>query len=105
MRIYGVTPHARRTRVLPLLFILPLVAVPAMAGDDHDGRHLRAKLIGFQEVPAGSTVASGDFKATRADDDQRTEHELTQSGIHGAVLQNQIHPAHRARDGRIARWL
>jgi len=28
-------PHARRIRLLLLLLILPLAAVPAMAGDDH----------------------------------------------------------------------
>ena len=99
-------PHARRIRILPLLFILPLVAVPAMAGDDHhDGRHLRAKLIGFQEVPAVSTVASGDFKATIAEDDQSIEYELTYSGLQGTVQQAHIHVAQRAVNGSIVIWL
>src|SRR2546426_9815696 len=93
-------PHARRIRLLPLLFSLPLVAVPAMAGDDHhDGRHLHAKLIGFQEGPAVSTVASGDFKATIARDDQSVEDELTYSGLQGTVQQAHIHLAQRSVNG------
>src|SRR5438445_719279 len=99
-------PHCRRIRILPLLFILPLVAVPAMAGDEHhDGRHLRAKLIGFQEVPAVSTVASGDFKATIARGDQSIEYELTYSGLQGTVQQAHIHVAQRAVNGSIVIWL
>ena|SRR5437867_925416 len=98
--------HAGRIRLLPLLFILPLAAVPAMAGDDHhDGRHLRAKLIGFQEVPAVSTVASGDFTATIADDDQSIEYELTYSGLQGTVQQAHIHVAQRSVNGSIVIWL
>jgi len=77
-----------------------------MAGDDHhDGSHLRAKLIGFQEVPAVSTVASGDFKATIADDDQSIEYELTYSGLQGTVQQAHIHVAQRAVNGSIVIWL
>src|SRR2546428_13650758 len=86
LRKEATMPHARRLRLLPLLFILPLVAVPAMAGDDHhDGRHLPAKLIGVQEVPAVSTVARGDFKATIAEDDQSTEYEITYNGLPGSL--------------------
>src|SRR5437773_726155 len=106
LRKEGTMPHARRLRLLPLLFILPLVAVPAMAGDDHhDGRHLRAKLIGFQEVPAVSTVARGDFKATIAEDEQSIEYELTYSGLQGTVLQAHIHVAQRDVNGSIVIWL
>jgi hypothetical protein len=83
------------------------MAVPAMAGDDdhHDGSHIRAKLIGFQEVPAVSTVASGDFKATIAEDDQSIEYELTYSGLQGTVQQAHIHVAQRAVNGSIVIWL
>jgi len=99
-------PHAKRIRLFPLLFVLPLVAVPAMAGDDdHDGRHLHAKLIGFQEVPAVSTVASGDLKATIARDEQSIEYELTYSGLQGTVQQAHIHVAQRSVNGSIVIWL
>src|SRR5256884_6536871 len=99
-------PHAKRIRLFPLLFILPLVAVPAMAGDDdHDGRHLHAKLIGFQEVPAVSTVASGDLKATIARDEESIEYELTYSGLQGTVQQAHIHVAQRSVNGSIVIWL
>src|SRR5437899_5795461 len=99
-------PRSKRIRLLPLLFILPLVAVPAMAGDDdHDGRHLHAQLIGFQEVPAVSTVASGDLKATIARDEQSIEYELTYSGLQGTVQQAHIHVAQRSVNGSIVIWL
>src|SRR5439155_25281573 len=77
-------PHSKRIRLLPLLFILPLLAVPAMAGDDdHDGRHLHAQLIGFQEVPAVSTVASGRLQGTISRDEQSSEYGRADSGLHG----------------------
>jgi CHRD domain len=99
-------PHARRIRLLLLLLILPLVAGPAMAGDDNNGGHkLRARLNGFHEVPSVSTVASGDFKATIARDEQSIEYELTYSGLQGTVQQAHIHVAQRAVNGSIVIWL
>src|SRR3989454_11833473 len=99
-------PHARRIRLLLLLLILPLAAVPAMAGDDHQGgRNLRARLNGFHEVPSVSTVASGDFTATIARDEQSIEYELTYSGLQGTVQQAPIHVAQRAVNGSIVIWL
>ena len=99
-------PHARRIRLLLLLLILPLAAVPAMAGDDHQGgRNLRARLNGFHEVPSVSTVASGDLKATIARDEQSIEYELTYSGLQGTVQQAHIHVAQRSVNGSIVIWL
>ncbi|HYS19066.1 MAG TPA: CHRD domain-containing protein [Candidatus Binatia bacterium] len=102
-------PHARRIRLLPLLLLLPLVAVPAMAGDDHHGgnggRQLRARLTGFHEVPSVSTVASGEFTATIAQDEQSIEYELTYSGLQGTVQQAHIHVAQRGVNGSIVIWL
>ena len=100
-------PHTGGNRLLPLLFILlPLVVVPAIANDDdHRGHHIHARLIGFQEVPAVSTVASGEFKATIAPDDQSIEYELTYSGLQGTVQQAHIHVAQRSVIGSIVIWL
>src|SRR3989449_5095541 len=99
-------PHPRPNRLLTVLLLLPLVAVPAMANDDdHGGHHIHARLIGFQEVPAVSTVASGEFKATIAPDDQSIEYELTYSGLQGTVQQAHIHVAQRSVIGSIVIWL
>jgi len=101
-------PHLRRIRLLlpHLLLILPLVAVPAMAGDDNNGGHkLRARLNGFHEVPSVSTVASGDFRATIARDEQSIEYELSYSGLQGTIQQAHIHVAQRAVNGSIVIWL
>src|SRR2546426_717446 len=95
-------PHPRPNRLLTVLLLLPLLAVPAMANDDHHGgHHIHARLIGFQEVPAVSTVASGEFKATIAPDDQSIEYELTYSGLQGTVQQAHIHVAQRSVNGSI----
>lgn len=99
-------PHARRIRLLPLLFILPLVAVPAMAGDDHrNGNHFHAKLIGFQEVPAVSTQASGEFHADISPDEQSIHWTLTYSGLQADATQAHIHVGQRSVNGGIVIWL
>ena len=96
----------RPNRLLTVLLLLPLLAVPAMANDNHhDGDHMHARLIGFQEVPTVSTVASGEFKATIAPDDQSIEYELTYSGLQGTVQQAHIHVAQRSVNGSIVIWL
>ena len=99
-------PHPRPNRQLTFFLLLPLLAVPAMANDDHHGgQHIHARLIGFQEVPAVSTVASGEFEATIAPDDQSIEYELTYSGLEGTVQQAHIHVAQRSVNGSIVIWL
>ena len=57
---------ATSRRLLTLMLALPVLAVPAVVGAEE----IHAKLIGFQEVPAVNTVASGEFRATVAHDDQ-----------------------------------
>src|SRR2546428_14020794 len=102
LRKEATMPHARRIRILPLLFILPLVAVPAMAGDDHhDGRHLRARLIGVQEGPAVSTVASGEVTATNARDELSIDYELTYSRLPAARQHAHIHVAPPSVNGQL----
>src|SRR6059036_3642424 len=99
-------PHARRIRLLPLLFILPLVAVPAMAGDDHrNGNHFHAKLIGFQEVPAVSTQASGEFHADISPDQLSIHWTLTYSGLQADATQAHVHVGQRSVNGGIVIWL
>ena len=99
-------PHPRPNRRLTFFLLLPLLAVPAMANDDHHGgHHIHARLIGFREVPAVSTVASGEFKATIAPDDQSIEYELTYRGLEGTVQQAHIHVAQRSVNGSIVIWL
>lgn len=66
---------------------------------------IEADLIGFQEVPSVSTVASGQFHATINPGDQSIDYELTYSGLQGTVQQAHIHVAQLSVNGSIVIWL
>jgi hypothetical protein len=63
-----------------------------------------AKLIGFQEVPSVSTVATGEFHATINHDDS-IDYVLSFDGLQGTVQQSHIHVAQRGVSGSIVIWL
>lgn len=69
-----------------------------------DDQKLHAGLIGFHEVPANSTVASGEFKATLIND-TTIQYELSYSGLEGVVTQAHIHFGQRFVAGGISLWL
>ncbi len=66
---------------------------------------IKASLIGYQEVPAVSTGASGKFRATISGDDQSIDYKLTYSGLQGTVTQSHIHVAQLSVNGSIVIWL
>jgi hypothetical protein len=66
---------------------------------------IQANLIGFQEVPAVSTVASGEFRARINHDDDSIDYELSFQGLQGTVQQSHIHVAQRSVNGSIVIWL
>jgi len=63
-----------------------------------------ANLKGYQEVPAVSTVATGQFRATIANDTS-INYELTYSGLEGTVTQAHIHFGQKSVVGGISLWL
>ena len=65
---------------------------------------LHANLKGYQEVPAVSTVATGQFRATIANETSIT-YELTYSGLEGTVTQAHIHFGQKSVTGGISLWL
>ena len=67
--------------------------------------HIQATLSGYQEVPAVSTVAAGEFRAKISHDDQFIDYELSYSGLQGTVTQAHIHVAQRSVNGSIVIWL
>ena len=77
--------------------------------DDNSGRHLRATLVGFDEVPSVSTPASGSFRATivrnSSGDPEAIEYTLTFSGLSSTVQQSHIHFAQPGVNGGIVLWL
>jgi hypothetical protein len=62
------------------------------------------RLIGFREVPAISTVASGEFRA-QIINDTTIAYELIYSGLEGTVTQAHIHFGQRFVAAGIALWL
>jgi len=84
-----------------MMAFLALLALPSMA----HAERIEASLIGYEEVPAVSTVASGEFHATISDDEQSINYELTYGGLQGTVTQAHIHVAQRSVNGSIVIWL
>jgi hypothetical protein len=90
-----------------LIFVLPvLVAVATFAvANDGGERQFRAGMIGYQEVPAISTLATGSFDAVLVDD-STLRYTLTYSGVEGGtVTQAHIHFGQRSVNGGISVWL
>ena len=65
----------------------------------------RVELAGRQEVPAVSTAARGEFRATVYDDNSALTYELSYSGLEGNALQAHIHLGQHGVNGGVAVWL
>jgi CHRD domain len=76
----------------------------ALAKGDHGGA--RAKLIGFNEVPANSTLARGTFKASIDTQAKTIKYTLQYQGIEGGTaFAAHIHFAQRDVNGGVAAFL
>jgi hypothetical protein len=71
---------------------------------DKDTR-ISATLLGINEVPSVSTVATGHLDATIAEDGLSIEYDLSFSGLQGVVAQSHIHIARKNVNGGIVLWL
>jgi hypothetical protein len=85
-----------------VLAIAGVVTTTALAGGD---RELRARLTGFQEVPAISTEAGGKFRAKLRTSSQEIQYKLSYAHLTGAVQQAHIHLGQRAVNGQISVFL
>jgi hypothetical protein len=81
--------------------LLLALAAPTASGNDR----IRVKLIGYEEVPAVSTAASGRFRAQISDDELSIAFKLTYTGLQGTVAQAHIHVGQRSVNGGIVLWL
>jgi hypothetical protein len=90
---------------LPIVTALILALAGPAALADRDGDKIRARLTGYEEVPAVSTPASGAFEATISRDEGLIEYALSYSGLVGTVQQSHIHFAQKAVNGSIVVWL
>ena len=86
------------------LAILAALAVALPAFAQHGGP-LRASLIGYQEVPAVSTHAMGEFEARVSGDGQSVDYALAFDGLQADVLMAHIHFAQKSVNGPIIVWL
>lgn len=68
-------------------------------------KNLRASLVGYQEVPAISTPADGEFRARISEDDSQITYELSYKELEGNVLQAHIHLGQPGVNGGISVWL
>ena len=68
-------------------------------------KELKGLLIGFQEVPAVSTTANGEFHARISNDETRIDYELSYSDLEGAVQQAHIHLGQKGVNGGISVFL
>ena len=69
------------------------------------GKGIRELLQGFEEVPAVSTVAHGEFRATINKDETEIAYELSYADLEGSVQQAHIHLGQRGVNGGISVWL
>jgi hypothetical protein len=81
-------------------FLIVLATAPVARAE-----HLQATLIGYEEVPAVSTVASGEFRATISNNEQSIVYELTYSGLQGPVTQSHIHVGQLSVNGSVVIFL
>jgi hypothetical protein len=88
---------------LPIAIALALAAAAPIVLADGD--KIRARLIGYSEVPSVSSAARGDFEARISRDEQFIDYELSYRGLQGTVTQSHIHFGQRHTAGGIVVWL
>lgn len=97
----------RRTRTAMLALItgaVGVLAVGSYATADSGTKNVDARsMIGYLEVPALSSAASGSFEARIAGDE--LHYRLSYAGLEGTVTQAHIHFGQRSVNGGISVWL
>jgi len=87
---------------LSVLIAVSAALAASTAGADDK---IRAKLIGFQEVPVVSTAATATFEATISRNGDAIDYEITYTGIQGTVTQSHMHVGQRSVNGGIVLWV
>ena len=95
-------PGGRDMKSLGLAFALLLLATAAHADE---GTHLRAKLVGTQEVPAIFAAGSAVFSARVLDLDTRIEFDLTYENLTAPPAVAHVHFGQRAVNGAVSFFL
>jgi hypothetical protein len=87
--------------------VVSLCLLLAMAGVviAREFKNIREFLTGYEEVPAVSTVAGGEFNARISRDESEIEYTLSYSDLEGSVTQAHIHLGQPGVNGGISVWL
>jgi len=89
------------TKLSVLVAMSAALAASTASADDK----VRARLMGFQEVPAVSTQAAGTFEAVISPNGDAIDYEITYTGMQGAVTQSHVHVGQRGVNGGIVLWI
>ena len=77
----------------------------AVASGDSEQRKFSVNLIGYEEVPAVSTVGGGTFHAAISRSDDEIQYELTYNNLQGNTQQSHIHFGQKSVNGGISVFL
>jgi hypothetical protein len=94
--------QSRIAGLVAALTLVTMLGAPALAVADET---FKARLRGFQEVPAISTEASGEFRAKLSEDETSIEYKLSYENLSGTVSQGHIHVGQLSVNGGISVWL
>jgi len=93
-------------RGLILGTVIALLGVVSYAVAGGGSKNFRgAPMVGYEENPDISTVATGEFSARLSDDGDSLEYELSYSGLEGTVTQAHVHFGKRAINGGVSFFL
>ena len=87
--------------------ILAAAAIAATSAIASDGnrKSFATNLLGYEEVPAVNTAATGTLQLSIANNEQSVDYTLAYSGMQGIVTQAHIHFAQKGVNGGIMVWL
>jgi hypothetical protein len=93
-------------RGLVLTVVIGLLGLGSYALAGGGSKHFNGDpMIGYQENPDVSTVATGSFNAELSKDGDSIHYVLSYSGLEGAVTQSHVHFGKTAINGGISFWL
>lgn len=88
-----------------LVSFVVLMCVVGLVAYADGFKRIREFLTGYEEVPAVSTAARGEFRARISNDETRIDYELSYSDLEGAVQQAHIHLGQKGVNGGITVFL
>jgi hypothetical protein len=93
-------------RVIAMAGVIALLGIGSYAIAGSGSQNFSGDpLIGYEENPDVSTVATGSFTARLSDDGSSIRYRLSYSGLEGAVTQSHVHFGKTAINGGISFWL